>query len=72
MSFKHNIGKIDKWVRILSGIALVGIGYYLQSWLWGIVGIIIFATGIIDWCLVYKIFGVSTCKIKENEEKTHS
>jgi vacuolar-type H+-ATPase subunit I/STV1 len=68
MEIKQNIGKTDKWIRIISGIVLVGIGYYLQSWLLGIVGLIIFITGIIDWCLIYRLFGISTCKIEAQKE----
>ena len=71
MTLKRNIGKIDKWIRIVSGIALVAAGYYFQSWLLGIAGVIIFGTGIIDWCLIYKLLGVSTCKTETPKEETN-
>ncbi len=70
MSLKHNIGKTDKWVRIILGIVIVGVGYYLMSGVWSVVGLIIFATGIVDWCLFYRIFGISTCKTKTADENT--
>ena len=72
MSLKHNIGKTDKWIRVIAGIAIMGVGYYLMSWVWGIVGVIIFATGIIDWCLFYRIFGISTCKTKAIEKNVEN
>ncbi|HEC30810.1 MAG TPA: DUF2892 domain-containing protein [Candidatus Yonathbacteria bacterium] len=65
MSFKHNIGKTDKYLRIALGIAMIIAGYYLGSWLWAIGGLIVFATGVVNWCLIYKILGISTCKTKE-------
>lgn len=65
MPFKHNVGKTDKVIRLVIGIAMIVVGYYLGSWLWGIGGLIIFITGIVDWCLIYKIFGISTCETKE-------
>ncbi len=68
MLIKYNIGKTDKWIRIILGIILVAISYCLKSWLLSVVGIIIFSTGITNWCLFYKIFGISTCKIKKVDE----
>jgi len=59
-----NVGKTDKTVRIILGLAILGIGYYFQSW-WGLLGIIPLATALIGWCPLYCPLGLSTCATKK-------
>lgn len=58
---KKNVGKIDRFARVIIGgiIALWALGQ--GSWLW-VLGVLILLTGFIGWCGVYKAFGISTCK----------
>lgn len=58
---KANIGSIDRLIRILAGLALLGAGYYFKSW-WGLVGGVPLLTAIIRFCPAYVPFGLSTCK----------
>lgn len=60
---KKNIGKIDKTIRIIAGLAIGGIGIYFNSW-WGLVGIIPIATALVNFCGLYTIFGINTCSKK--------
>ena len=59
-----NVGKIDKWIRIILGIIVIAIGLYFQSW-WGALGLIPIATGLINWCPLYLPFGLSTRKSED-------
>jgi hypothetical protein len=61
---KANIGKIDKIIRIIIGLAIAGVGLYFQSW-WGLLAIIPIATAIFSFCGLYTIFGISTCPMKK-------
>jgi hypothetical protein len=61
---KHNVGKADKVIRIILAIIIAGLGYYYQSW-WGLVAIVPLATAFMNFCPLYPIFGISTCKKKE-------
>lgn len=56
-----NVGGIDRILRILIGLALVGWGVYAQSW-WGAIGAIPLLTGLVSWCPMYLPFGLKTCK----------
>lgn len=56
---KCNIGKTDRRVRIVAGMALLAAGCYFQSW-WGLVGLVPLLTGIIRWCPAYIPLGIST------------
>ena len=58
---KKNVGSIDKVIRIILAIIIAGLGYYYQSW-WGLVAIVPIATAFINFCPLYPIFGISTCK----------
>ena len=58
-----NVGKADKAMRIILGIAVIGVGLYFKSW-WGAIGVIPLLTGMIGWCPLYAPFGFSTCSRK--------
>lgn len=58
-----NVGKTDRIVRIILGIAIILLGIYFQSW-WGAVGIVPLATGLLRLCPAYIPFGFSTCERK--------
>jgi len=55
------MGKTDRILRSIVGIAVIGAGVYYQSWLGGI-GAIPFGTALIGWCPAYLPFGISTGK----------
>lgn len=60
---KANVGGIDRGVRVVMGLALLGAGVYLKSW-WGLVGIVPLFTAAIGWCPAYLPFGLSTCRTR--------
>jgi hypothetical protein len=61
---QKNVGGIDRVIRIVAGLAIIGLGIYFKNWL-GILGLVLFFTGLISWCGLYKLFGINTCKIKK-------
>ena len=64
-----NEGTVDRVIRVVLGIILIGLGIYFQA-SWGLVamivliilGLIALITGIIGFCGLYKIFKISTIK----------
>lgn len=61
---KTNVGGIDRTVRIVLGLALLGLMATGNIGAWGWLGIVPIATGAIGWCPPYAIFGWSTCSTK--------
>jgi len=60
---KKNEGKIDRILRVIFGGIIIGIGFYFKSW-WGLVGLILFLTGLTGYCSIYTLFGINTCSKK--------
>jgi len=59
----HNIGKTDKIIRIILGIAILVLGYMYHSW-WGLVGLIPLGTALLGYCPLYPLVGVNTANKK--------
>lgn len=61
-----NENTTDRIIRVILGLALLAIGIFAVqgtlAWVLGIVGGIVTITGITGFCLLYKVFGVSTNK----------
>ncbi len=65
---KTNVGGIDRILRCLVGLALLGAGLYFKSW-WGLVGLGPILTATFRFCPAYLPFGLSTCETKPEEKK---
>lgn len=63
---KPNIGNIDRILRIIAGLAILGAGYYFKSW-WGLVGLGPLLTAAFRFCPAYVPFGLSTCALPEEK-----
>ena len=59
---KTNVGSVDRAIRIVLGLALIGLTVTGNIGMWGWLGVVPLATGAIGWCPPYAIFGISTCK----------
>ncbi len=62
---KSNVGGIDRILRIVIGLVLIGLTVTGTIGVWGWLGIVPLATGVIGWCPPYAIFGWNTCSIKK-------
>lgn len=62
---KTNVGSVDRVIRIVIGLALLGAGFYLKSW-WGLIGLLPILTGIVRYCPAYLPLGLNTCATKDN------
>ncbi len=64
-----NVGKIDKTIRIVLGLAIVAYGVYAQNLL-GLIGLVPLGTAAIGWCPLYPVCGISTvCKSCKDDKK---
>jgi hypothetical protein len=59
---KTNIHPADRILRIIVGLFLMSLAFWGPASLWFLLGIVPFTTGLMGWCPLYSIFGISTCK----------
>ncbi len=57
-----NTGTIDRGLRIAVGLTLIALAATSTIGVWGWIGVVPLATGLIGWCPAYKLIGVNTCK----------
>jgi len=60
-----NEGNIDRILRVIVGLAILGWGFYAKNW-WGAIGAVPLVTGLMGWCPVYSLLGIKTCPTKKN------
>lgn len=59
-----NIGGVDRILRIVVGLALIAAAATGAIGVWGYIGVVALATGLMGWCPPYAILGFNTCKTK--------
>ena len=59
-----NVGGVDRTLRIVVGLALIAAAATGTIGLWGYIGLVPLATGLMGWCPPYAILGFNTCKAK--------
>jgi hypothetical protein len=62
---KANVGGIDRILRIVIGAALIAWAAVLGGPVWAWIGVVPLATGLIKFCPIYPILGMSTCGTKK-------
>lgn len=60
-----NAGGIDKILRIVVGIALIALTIMGVLPVWGYIGIVPLATGLMGWCPLYTVLGINTCPVNK-------
>jgi hypothetical protein len=64
---KTNEGTIDRAVRVLAGLVLIALAATGTVGVWGWIGVVPLATGLIGWCPAYTLLGISTCPMKASK-----
>ncbi len=66
-----NVGGIDRFIRIIVGLALLGLVFFGKSIpvigpyaMYGWIGVIPLATGLFKFCPLYSLIGLKTCAPK--------
>lgn len=57
-----NVGGIDRIIRITVGLGLIAAAASGAIGVWGYVGLVPLATGLMGWCPPYAMLGFNTCK----------
>ncbi|GAC30584.1 YgaP family membrane protein [Brumicola pallidula] len=60
---KINEGKLDRNLRMSTGLILIGLAATGIIGLWGYIGVIPLLTGAIGICPIYSLLGKNTCPV---------
>lgn len=56
----QNVGGLDRVLRIVVGLVLIGLAYSGTVGAWGYIGLVPLLTGLFRYCPAYSIFGCKT------------
>ncbi len=61
---KANVGSVDRILRVVIGIGLLALFFVLDAPLRyiGLVGLVPLATAAFNWCPLYTLLGINTCR----------
>lgn len=60
---KVNEGTIDRSLRVIAGLVLIGLAATGTVGLWGYVGVIPLVTGLVGMCPLYSLLGINSCPV---------
>ena len=64
-----NVGNLDRAVRLVVGVTLLSLMYFLDTpnrW-WGLIGLVPLGTAMFRWCPAYTPFGISTVEPEQSD-----
>jgi Protein of unknown function (DUF2892) len=62
---KNNEAGWDRGARVVLGLGLLSLTVVGPQSLLGLVGLVPLATGLVGFCPLYRLFGVSTCPVSK-------
>lgn len=65
---KKNVGKIDRIIRLLSGLFLLSLLLWGPKTWWGLIGIFPLLSAFSGYCPLYSLLGINTCPLKGKEK----
>lgn len=60
----RNEGTVDRALRIALGVVLLALVFVGPQTNWGWIGIVPLVTGLVGFCPLYSVLGISTCPTK--------
>ena len=58
---KTNEGVVDRSLRVVAGLVLIGLAVTGTIGVWGYIGVIPLVTGAVGMCPVYSLLGINSC-----------
>jgi len=66
----RNEHQIERALRVVVGLALLSLVFVGPQTLWGLLGLVPLATGLLGSCPIYTVLGFSTCPIRPSSKTT--
>ena len=62
---KTNVGGIDRILRVVLGLVLIGLTLSGTIGVWGWLGLVLVGTAAFGFCPLYPLLGLNTCPMKK-------
>lgn len=62
---KPNEGGLDRILRIIVGLAILSLAFVGPQTPWAYLGLVPLLTGLVGFCPLYAVLGLSTCPVKK-------
>ncbi|MBS4095402.1 MAG: DUF2892 domain-containing protein [Sulfuricella sp.] len=62
---KANVGGIDRILRIVAGLVLIGLAIVGIGAPWTWIGVVPLVTGVFSFCPFYPLLGINSCPMKQ-------
>lgn len=62
---KANVGTIDRVLRVVAGVVLIGLAASGTVGMWGYIGVVPLLTGLFRFCPLYPLIGMNTCPMEK-------
>jgi hypothetical protein len=59
-----NEGNLDRALRVIAGAGILSLAFIGPQTVWGYVGLVPLITGLVGYCPLYSLLGLSTCPVK--------
>jgi hypothetical protein len=59
--FTRNEHVVERWIRVVLGLAVLSLIFVGPKTLWGLIGIVPLVTGVVGMCPLQALVGFSTC-----------
>ena len=62
---QKNVGSAERVIRVVVGLGLISLVFVGPQTMWGWLGLMPIATGLMGWCPPYALFGINTCSVNK-------
>jgi hypothetical protein len=59
-----NESNLDRALRVIAGAGILSLAFIGPQTVWGYVGLVPLITGLVGYCPLYAMLGLSTCPVK--------
>jgi hypothetical protein len=60
----RNEHPVERMVRVILGVGLLSLVFFGPQTMWGWIGVVPLATGLLGSCPLYSLLGINTCPTK--------
>jgi hypothetical protein len=65
----RNVAILERAARVVLGGGLLALTFVGPRTYWGLLGLVLIVTGLIGFCPIYRLFGISTSRVAAGQQR---